>query len=119
MIDRPSAITRLDQLREQIFSLQTKPRLGEDFKRWHRDVLIALDEIFGPQSPQKREFENIRFEIDPEIIDRYRQRIRITLAEKFHITPPEEFDIPEENYYLRGLHEAADLLLGFKLMIKT
>lgn len=118
MIDRTSAIELLDRLRGKILSLQTKPRLGDDFRLWHYEVIKALETIFGPDSVEKKEFQQIHFDIHPEILKRSRERIRTILQEQFNISVPGEFEIPQDHYYQERLCEAAEFLLAMIVVLK-
>jgi hypothetical protein len=64
-MDKSDAIVRFEHLRDQALSLQTQPHLGPGFPQWHRDVLDTLEQAFGIVSAERREFQRIRFELDP------------------------------------------------------
>ncbi len=74
MVDTPSAIARLERLHRQISSLQTKPRLDGDFYQWYLEVFNALETIFGVDSNAVREFQQMPFEVDPEILRGIREQ---------------------------------------------
>jgi hypothetical protein len=64
-VDQAEAITRLEFLREQTYALETQPSLDIDFLEWYLYTLETFDEIFGPGSSARAEFERIRFEFPP------------------------------------------------------
>ena len=109
MVDQPSAITRLERLHSQISSLQAKPRPGGDFYEWYLEVLTALEMIFGADSTAMREFQQIPFEVDPEILRRIREQFAL----------PDDAEIPPDPYYQERLYEAEELLLAMILDLKS
>jgi hypothetical protein len=58
-------ITRLESLREQMYRLETQPRLSVDFLEWYLHTLETFDEIFGLGSRARADFERIRFGLPP------------------------------------------------------
>ena len=118
MIDKPSAVALLDRLRSEISSLHTKPRLGDDFHQWQREVLDALERIFGSDSDETREFRNIHFEMNPETLDRFREQLGTSLQGRFGIVIPSDFEIPHDHYYQERLYEAAEFLLAMIIALR-
>ncbi len=119
MIDRPSAIALLEHLRAQIPSLQSEPPLGENFYRWHRDVLDALEKVYGPDSAEKREFEQIRFELAPEMLRRSKERLRVFIRERLRVIAPEVFEMPLDYYCQQRLAQAAEFLLSLVVVLRS
>jgi hypothetical protein len=109
MVDQPSAIARLERLHSQIASLQTKPSLGGDFYQWYLEVINALETIFGADSNAVREFQQIPFEVDPEILRRIREQFAL----------PDDAEIPQDPYYQERLYEAEEFLLAMLLDLKS
>jgi len=100
MLDKASAIALLRRLREHISSLLTMPRLGGDLYQWYLEVLEALETIFGADSSAVKEFQQIPFEIDPEIVRRMRKLFAL----------PDDVAIPQDPYYQERLYDAEAFL---------
>ena len=109
MADQPSAIAPLEPLRNQISSLQTRPRLGGDFYQWYLEVLDALETIFGADSNAVREFQQIPFEVDPEILRRIREQFAL----------PDDTETLQDSHYQERLYEAEEFLLAMVLNFKA
>ncbi len=118
MVDRAADIALLEELRTHTSLLASKPRLDEDFQRWRRDVLNALERVFGPDSREKREFDQLRFQINRELRERVEARIRLVLQERLGLEAPSEMHIPEDHYYKERLQEAAELLLAMIVVLR-
>lgn len=119
MIDPPSAVVLLEGLRAQIPALQSEPPLGESFYRWHREVLDALEKIYGPNSTEEREFQQIRFELDPEMLRRSEEELRASIENRLGITAPEAFEIPLDDYYRRRLIQADEFLFSLVVILRS
>jgi len=98
-VDQAEAITRLEFLREQTYALETQPSLGIDFLEWYLYTLETFDEIFGPGSSARAEFERIRFEFPPAWQQQGATRLRQELREQRGIDWPESFSIPLNAYH--------------------
>jgi hypothetical protein len=105
------AVTHLERLRDEAYVLQSKPRLGNDFRQWHGAVMETLRQIDGQDSRERRDFERISFEFPPEILQGGAERLRSEL-QQHGIDLPESFTIPQDDYYQKRLREAAELLFS-------
>jgi hypothetical protein len=114
-------IKRLDRLRAQAPTLLSKPKFGDEFQKWHRETVDAIETVFGPRSSEKTEFL--------QIFERYRQRQpgierlgadalrtyrRKILREQRRILPVQERDLG----YEQMLSEAGEFLLALKVVLK-
>jgi hypothetical protein len=117
-VDRAEAITRLETLRAQTYSLETMPRLGVDFLQWYLSVLESFDDTFGPESRARAEFEQIGYELAPEWQQKGAARLRQELAEQYGINLPESFAIPLNDYYRKRLADARELLTSLILELR-
>jgi hypothetical protein len=95
-MDKSDAIMRFEHLRDLPLALQTQPRLGPSFQQWHRDVLDTLEQAFGLGSSERREFQRMRFVLDPDVQHRGQERLRAVLWEHFNIRIPETFEMPQD-----------------------
>ena len=102
MLDKASAIALLRRLREHISSLLTMASVGGDFYQWYLEVLEALETIFGADSSAVTEFQQIPFEVDPEILRRIREQF----------TLPDDVATPHASYYPERLYDAEAFLLA-------
>jgi hypothetical protein len=112
MSDKSSAIARFERLRGEISFLLERPRLGEDFQRWHRDVLIALEETFGPD--EQAEFQRIAFDVDPMLLRQLRKQRGTTLSDNY----PDPYEIAQDDYYQKRLYDAEEFLLAMIILLR-
>jgi hypothetical protein len=117
-MDKRDAIALLEHLRNQIYSLEIKQALGEDFSLWHREVLVALSRIFGQDSPEEMEFRRIQFALHPEIRQASREHFSKSLEEYVSIPLPDDFEIPQDHNYLERLAEASGFLLAMIVKLR-
>jgi hypothetical protein len=101
-MDKRSARVILERLRARCEPLREEPRLGGDFYQWYLEVLDALEQIFGRESDDVMEFQQIPFEIDQGIIRQLRRQLAI----------PPDVHIPQDSYYLERLYQAEEFLLA-------
>jgi len=57
------AIRKLENLRETARHLQRVDRFSPDFKKWKRDTQITIEKIFGKDSRNINDFNEIRFRL--------------------------------------------------------
>jgi hypothetical protein len=86
-------------------------------RRWHNDVLEALSQIYGQESPEKREFEQISFGFPPETLQRGAEKLRADI-QQHGIYLPESFSIPQTDYYQKSLTTAAEFLFGLIITLR-
>ncbi|MFB3429806.1 MAG: hypothetical protein ABL309_02690 [Phycisphaerales bacterium] len=55
------AISIIEELRSQIPEVKSSPHMGARYKKWKRDVSVALERIFGSDSRHISDFGSIRF----------------------------------------------------------
>jgi hypothetical protein len=118
MVDTLASIAQFNRLRSEVPSLLAQPRLGDDFQRWHREVLDTLEETFGQSSNERAEFERIAFAVNPESLHRSREQFEAALQERFGITLPDDFEIPQDHYYQERLYEAEEFLLAIIVILR-
>jgi hypothetical protein len=110
-VEPAPAVTRLESLLDQMYSLGTQQYLSVDFLEWYLHTLETFDEIFGPESTARAEFERIRFEFPPAWQQQLTARLRQELQVHHNIDLPESFTIPLNNYHQQRLAEARELFL--------
>ena len=109
MLDKASAIALLRRLREHISSLLTMPSVGGDFYQWYLEVLEALETIFGADSSAVMEFQQIPFEVDPQILRRLRELFAL----------PDDVTIPQDPHYQERLYDAEEFLSAMILDLES
>ncbi len=112
-MDNESAIELLNHLRERIFFFQELPEPDDRFYEWHTEVLKALVSIFGSESTEIKEFQQIRFQLDPNASGSFRERTRDLLENAAATVSFDDSDSSQVLYYRQRLHEASELLLAF------
>ena len=55
------AIEKIKTKIAEIDKLQSKPRLCPEFKKWHRETVVLLQRIFGPEAYPINDFKAISF----------------------------------------------------------
>ena len=110
---------RFEHLRDRALALQARPRLGPSFHQWHRDVLDTLEQAFGLDLSERREFRRMRFVLDPDVQHRGQERLRAELWERFNIRIPETFEMPQDCYYQQRLTEAAEFITSIILKLSN
>ena len=108
-MENHEAITRLKHLRDEVCALQAESRVVSDLRHWYNSVLDALIQIYGEESPAKRDFEQIPFGFPPETLQSGAEKLRANL-QQHGIDVPESLTIPQDNYYQKPLREAVELL---------
>jgi hypothetical protein len=116
---RDEAITRLGQLRAQTYTLETSPRLAMDFWEWYLHVLEVFDEIFGPASSARQQFEQIGFEFPTEWQQQGIARLRQVVQEQRGIDLPESFAIPLTDYHYKRFADARELFTSLIIELRT
>ncbi len=78
--------------------------------QWRQRTLALLNDVFGPDSPQVRDFSRIRFDDSP-VIDAAERLLRMKAAEEGADIAGVKISLPPAEAALRrGLHEAAEFL---------
>jgi len=111
------AITCLERLRGEAYTLQGESRGASDLCRWHNDVFEALTQIYGQESPEKCEFEQISFGMPPEMLERGPEKLRVDL-QQHGINLPESFIIPQTDHNQKFLTTAAEFLFGLIITLR-
>ena len=117
-IDNQKAIATLTNLRDQIDPPISKSKMDVDILQWQCSVLDNLEKIFGPNSKETKEFQQIFFDLPPEIIDRFRARVKTHLKDTVNIDLPDDFTIPQDNYFDQKLYEAQAFLLSIIVILR-
>jgi len=60
---KQQAIQILRRLIQQTTDLRARDRSSPDFPKWHREVLVAIENIFDRNERHINEFKNIRFNL--------------------------------------------------------
>lgn len=68
MVEKTKAINLLEELRYQVYRLVQEAGRREEFDHWYREAVDTIQDIFGPDSEEMREFQQIKFEIHPETV---------------------------------------------------
>jgi predicted nucleotide-binding protein len=87
-MQKNEALQQLEQLIEQINSLQARERLSESFKKWQHDVIASIKYIFPNDDTYQQDFRNISFFVGH--------------------APAKEYD--KQEAYIRGLSSARAFL---------
>jgi hypothetical protein len=66
MAEPSDCIARFESLARRIPELARAQRLSPEFVVWHRDLLAAVEECFGPESTESVDVRALEFEISPE-----------------------------------------------------
>ena len=101
-MDTRGALVILERLRARCEPLREEPRLGGDFYQWYLEVLDTLEQVFGRESDDVKEFQQIPFEIDQGILHQFRRQLAL----------PPDTNIPQDSYYLERLYQAEEFLLA-------
>ncbi len=109
MPEKKTDLQILDRLRDQIDQLQSEPPLGPAFQIWRAAVLRSVDDIYGSNSRERSEFEQIRFKISPALKEKTQDAIAALGVPS----------LETGNYYKERLHEAKEFLLGLILALRA
>lgn len=105
-MDPSDALVILTELRTRVGTLREQPAPGgELFQQWYEVTVRALDQIYGPRSPEKREFLAIRFEISPTHL-RAAERLVTEAIQELGGTVPTDLPLGQDIYYDRRLIDA-------------
>lgn len=63
MLTKSDAIARLQRQIDQIALVRPKPRFSADFKKWHRDTEVAIENIFGNSTRHLKDFNDISYHL--------------------------------------------------------
>lgn len=113
-----NAIHVLETLRNEAYKLTTRPILKEEFSSWHTECVRTIENIFGKDSDELKEFLRIKFKIDSEILEKTKERITSIVERRFHVSLPGDFELPQDHYYHERLCEAAEVLLAMVLILR-
>ena len=116
--DRDRAIEQLKHLWEEAHSLaDAEAVMDKRFHVWREQTLAALADIYGADSGERSQFEAIRFEIDPKLLDSAK-RSPGPLADHGFDVSKVKIDIDHKRYYAKRLSDAAELLLSFVIGLR-
>lgn len=63
MPSKSDAIAKLQRQIEQIESVRHKARFSAEFKKWHRDTEVAIENIFGADTRHLKDFNDISYNL--------------------------------------------------------
>lgn len=61
MLSKSDAIAKLQKQIDEIELIRTKPRFSSEFKKWHRDTEVAIENIFGNETRHLKDFNDISY----------------------------------------------------------
>lgn len=113
-----AAIARLQTLRNRIQNLVQQAEAGPEFRAWLRSTFSAIEEIFGPDSQELKDFAGIRFELDPSLMDNLTDRFRQVLEAQVSGDAIRKLRVSQDAYFKERLRQADEVLLGCIIKIK-
>lgn len=63
MPNKTEAIAKLQRQIDQIVPIRSKPRFSAEFKKWHRDTVVAIQNIFGDGTRHLKDFNDISYSL--------------------------------------------------------
>lgn len=114
MENKTEAITRLQQLMDEIETIKDKPRFGEDFIRWYKKAITTIEDIFGEDSEELKDFQSIKLKPPKTVLpDALLESIKTVAQEDIEI-----LNNREQRYYEEGLSELRELLLAMIVKLR-
>jgi hypothetical protein len=112
---KDDAIKQLKQLSDEAHRLADEGAVpGEErFDGWREKTKAALDAIYRANSSERRQFEAIRFELDPTLLDLAKRLLPRRLANHGFDVSKVEIDLKHKRHCAKRLGDAAELLLSF------
>lgn len=63
MLTKNKAIAKLQQQINEIEELKNKPNFSPEYKKWHRDTEVAIENIFGQGTRHVKDFSKVQFSL--------------------------------------------------------
>ncbi len=63
MLTKDKAIAELQQQIGEIQTLKSKPNFSPEFKKWHRDTEVAIENIFGQGARHVKDFNDVSYSL--------------------------------------------------------
>jgi hypothetical protein len=138
MAEPSEYITLFEELSSRVVGLQQKSRLSVEFVAWHRDLLAAVEQCFGSNSPELATVRMLQFEVspeavewligtfaDPEKLDEQQRRLGTPLDPKvkegmvnLSQHPMTWLNGMQQHHYLKMLGRVSELLKEFQAVIR-
>jgi hypothetical protein len=111
-VERKLAIARLHELRDaaKVFNNQSNP--DQEFYHWRENVLTALEDVFGRNSPEYGEFDEVRFEFFPADVVPVEEFMQLS------VTASPVMRLDSSHYFHERLYQADEILLGLLTLLK-
>ncbi|MDD5738674.1 MAG: hypothetical protein PHY72_01965 [Candidatus Pacebacteria bacterium] len=122
-MDDNEVIEQLNKLKEWAYQLASDHSLSEDFGLWYKQVVDAIQNIFGADSEEMKKFNQINFRIDSNIIQDIKHKAE-TLTHQLEAvsqkdTKIQHFDSSSGHYYRERLYDAAETIMAMIIELRS
>lgn len=115
MENKTTAIKQLQQRMDEIEPIKDKTRFGSDFTHWYKKAITTIEDIFGKNSEEIKDFKSIKLK-PPEAL------LPEVLLESIKTVAHEDIEIlnnREQRYYEERLSELRELLLAWIVKLRN
>jgi hypothetical protein len=122
-MDDNEAIEQLNKLREWVYQLASDFSLIEDFEFWYKEAINTIQNIFGANSKEMMEFNQINFKIGSNVIQNMKC-VTETLTHQLEAasqkdTKIQHFDSSLGHYYREKLYDAAEMIMAMIIELRS
>ena len=111
-MDQPSEIRLFSELKQDAENLsRLETFLSREFYLWRDRVRRALEDVFGHDSEEAREFLRIPFELDLNLLDAAEPTLRTIVQGLDPAASSIDFSVNQQRVYQQGLAQAGELIL--------